>query len=85
MQVVIARFGRARSVETVRAVLDEARAAWRVGSAGGSLSEEAAVARCAGLLEAIEQPSLRPVFNLTGTVLHTNLGVPCFRPRRCRR
>ncbi|MHB9101026.1 MAG: L-seryl-tRNA(Sec) selenium transferase, partial [Sulfuricella sp.] len=78
MQVVIARFGRARSVETVRAVLDEARAAWRVGSAGGSLSEEAAVARCAELLQASEQPSLRPVFNLTGTVLHTNLGRALF-------
>jgi len=78
MQVVIARFGRARSVETVRAVLDEARAAWRVGSAGGSLSEEEAVARCAELLEASEQPSLRPVFNLTGTVLHTNLGRALF-------
>ncbi len=78
MQVVIARFGRTRSVETVRAVLDEARAAWRVGSAGGALSEEAAVARCAELLEASEQPSLRPVFNLTGTVLHTNLGRALF-------
>jgi L-seryl-tRNA(Ser) seleniumtransferase len=78
MQVVIARFGRPRSVETVRAVLDEARAAWRDGTAGGLLSEEEAVARCAELLEAGEQPSLRPVFNLTGTVLHTNLGRALF-------
>ena len=31
-------------------------------------------AGAAELLEARDKPSLRPVFNLTGTVLHTNLG-----------
>ncbi|MHB8167727.1 MAG: L-seryl-tRNA(Sec) selenium transferase, partial [Sulfuricella sp.] len=78
MQPVIARFGRARTVETVRTVLDEARAVWRNSASGTLLSEEEAVARCAHLLEAGEQPSLRPVFNLTGTVLHTNLGRALF-------
>jgi len=80
MQPVIARFGRARTVETVRTVLDEARAVWRNSASGALLSEEEAVARCAHLLEAGEQPSLRPVFNLTGTVLHTNLGRALFPP-----
>lgn len=78
MQPVISRFGRTRTVETVRAVLDEARAVWRNGAPGASLSEEDAAARCAEILEAGGQPSLQPVFNLTGTVLHTNLGRALF-------
>jgi len=78
MQPVIARFGRTRTVETVRTVLDEARAVWRNGASEALLSEEDAVARCTDLLESGEQPSLRPVFNLTGTVLHTNLGRALF-------
>jgi L-seryl-tRNA(Ser) seleniumtransferase len=78
MQPVIGRFGHARTVETVRTVLDEARAVWRNGASEKLLSEEETIARCAHLLEASEQPSLRPVFNLTGTVLHTNLGRALF-------
>jgi L-seryl-tRNA(Ser) seleniumtransferase len=78
MQPVIARFGRTRTVATVRTVLDEGRAVWRNGASEALLSEEDAVARCAHLLEASEQSSLRPVFNLTGTVLHTNLGRALF-------
>ncbi|MGC2048632.1 MAG: L-seryl-tRNA(Sec) selenium transferase, partial [Gallionella sp.] len=78
MQPVIARFGRTRTVETVRTVLDQARTVWRNGASGALLSEEDAVARCTDLLESGEQPSLRPVFNLTGTVLHTNLGRALF-------
>ena len=59
-------------------MLDEARAVWRNGASEALLSEEDAVARCTGLLESAEHPSLRPVFNLTGTVLHTNLGRALF-------
>ena len=78
MQPVIARFGRTRTVATVRTVLDEARAVWRNDASKTLLSEEDAVARCTDLLESGEQLSLRPVFNLTGTVLHTNLGRALF-------
>jgi L-seryl-tRNA(Ser) seleniumtransferase len=78
MQPMIARFGRTHVVETVRNVMDEIRAAWRSGSAYFTLSEDEAAARCASRLEDGEQPSLRPVFNLTGTVLHTNLGRALF-------
>jgi L-seryl-tRNA(Ser) seleniumtransferase len=74
MQPVIARYGRTRTVATVRAVLDEAREVWRNGKAKAALGEEEAVSRCAQQLEAGERRSLRAVFNLTGTVLHTNLG-----------
>jgi L-seryl-tRNA(Ser) seleniumtransferase len=66
--VGIENFGRSAMVEAVRAVLASARAESRVPP-----SKELAVAAVA-LLEARAQPSLRPVFNLTGTVLHTNLG-----------
>ena len=37
-------------------------------------AEGAIIGRVAAALEATLAPSLRPVFNLTGTVLHTNLG-----------
>src|SRR5262245_23302594 len=62
------RFGRPAVVGAVRVVLAEARAA-RIG-----LSLEAAAASTLARLEADARPNLRPVFNLTGTVLHTNLG-----------
>ncbi len=38
------------------------------------VSKESIIARVAARLEADLAPSLKPVFNLTGTVLHTNLG-----------
>lgn len=67
MQALIASYGRALVLDNLRVALD----AWRQ----GEISEEA------DLLRAVQQqielqmsPSMRPVFNLTGTVLHTNLG-----------
>jgi L-seryl-tRNA(Ser) seleniumtransferase len=49
-------------------VLGELRAASR------TASEDELFQRISLLLESEARPSLRPVFNLTGTVLHTNLG-----------
>jgi L-seryl-tRNA(Ser) seleniumtransferase len=70
--VATARFGRAAATAIVRATLDRLRAARSAGStplAAQTVAEEA----LARLITA-DTPGLRPVFNLTGTVLHTNLG-----------
>jgi L-seryl-tRNA(Ser) seleniumtransferase len=40
----------------------------------GEISPDAVAARAAASLAAETRPSLRPVFNLSGTLLHTNLG-----------
>ncbi|OYZ45328.1 MAG: L-seryl-tRNA(Sec) selenium transferase [Novosphingobium sp. 16-62-11] len=67
------RHGREPFTAAVRAALEAARAAIRAGMAGPA-DAEAIAAAALSRLEAEAQPSLRPVFNLTGTVLHTNLG-----------
>lgn len=71
-QAGIERFGRAETTARVRGVLEGERAAAR---AGGEVRDADAVAALAlAELEAQAGSTLRPVFNLTGTVLHTNLG-----------
>ncbi|MGE0737186.1 MAG: L-seryl-tRNA(Sec) selenium transferase [Alphaproteobacteria bacterium] len=68
----IERAGRQATTAAVREVLADARTAARKGGAlpCAATAAEAALAR----LEARARSSLRPVYNLTGTVLHTNLG-----------
>jgi L-seryl-tRNA(Ser) seleniumtransferase len=61
-----ARHGRSPTVAALRAALAEARAA------GESRPPELLLARAAELLE--RPPSLRPVLNATGVIVHTNLG-----------
>jgi L-seryl-tRNA(Ser) seleniumtransferase len=65
----IERFGRPSTVGAIRAVLAEARAARDASIASTQVAELAL-----GRLEHDDRASLRPVFNLTGTILHTNLG-----------
>jgi L-seryl-tRNA(Ser) seleniumtransferase len=70
--VAITRFGRHAVVGAVRAALEAARDAVRAGDAAPG--DAAAIAAAAGSrLEDEARPSLRPVINLTWTVLHTNL------------
>jgi L-seryl-tRNA(Ser) seleniumtransferase len=67
-------FGRPLLLEALRAVLAGHRARL-AGEAGAAVPDDDALAlECARRLQALTRPSLRPVFNLTGTVLHTNLG-----------
>ena len=58
-------------LEAVRSALDEARTAVAAGNAVDRAELEATVAT---RIRTIAAPSLIPMFNLTGTVLHTNLG-----------
>lgn len=71
------RYGHVATVAAVRTAIDALRQLAR-DSAVMSPSREAAAARVGdealAALELADQPRLRAVFNLTGTVLHTNLG-----------
>jgi L-seryl-tRNA(Ser) seleniumtransferase len=63
---LVARHGRPPAVAAIRAALAEARAA------GEPWPAERLLARAAELLG--RPPSLRPVLNATGVIVHTNLG-----------
>jgi L-seryl-tRNA(Ser) seleniumtransferase len=69
----VAKFGRSAAVAAIRQSLDATRAALR---AGKTVSNEPGTIANTALvnLTSAARSSLRPVFNLTGTVLHTNLG-----------
>jgi L-seryl-tRNA(Ser) seleniumtransferase len=75
VQPLIELHGRSPVTEAVRRLLGDLRGRAngdRV--SGGDLSETAIAAQLEERLGAQARPNLRPVFNLTGTVLHTNLG-----------
>jgi L-seryl-tRNA(Ser) seleniumtransferase len=65
---LIERYGRSLVTEAVRASIAEQR------RAGKPAAVDAIVTACGERLAQLTRPSQRRVFNLTGTVLHTNLG-----------
>jgi len=71
--LAVARFGHDATVNAIRKVVAAARRALREGAASKP-DATAIAAEALQLLEREDAPSLRRVFNLTGTVLHTNLG-----------
>ena len=74
-ETLTALYGRTRVVTELRACLEALRQAALAGTLDAvSLSDEAIGSHLRARLEAGTAPALRAVFNLTGTVLHTNLG-----------
>jgi L-seryl-tRNA(Ser) seleniumtransferase len=71
--VLIERFGRAASTEAIREALRDARATLQAGGRFVPTAEQLAAQSLASLAKD-DRSALRPLFNLTGTVLHTNLG-----------
>jgi L-seryl-tRNA(Ser) seleniumtransferase len=66
------RFGRTLTLQALHETLDEARVLIR---GGGQPPDEATlIAEASCRLEAWLAPTLRPVINATGVILHTNLG-----------
>jgi L-seryl-tRNA(Ser) seleniumtransferase len=70
--VLLARFGREATLAALRAEAEAARAALRAGVRPSG--ETALIDAAADRLARLFTPSQRRVVNLTGTVLHTNLG-----------
>lgn len=69
---LLERYGRVATTDAIRQVIDEAREALRAAPTAAPSAAE--LAKRAGRLLDARTPGLRPLFNLTGTVLHTNLG-----------
>ena len=69
---LVHRYGRPLVTEIARDELSRMRAA--LARASADFDEAGFVAACATRLARELEPSLKPVHNLTGTVLHTNLG-----------
>ncbi|MBS1147891.1 MAG: L-seryl-tRNA(Sec) selenium transferase, partial [Proteobacteria bacterium] len=73
VEPLLAEYGREPLLAGVRSVLDRARQAARNGELV-NYTEPAVTAQLAAHLAQRNVPRLKRVFNLTGTVLHTNLG-----------
>ena len=75
LQELLARHGRTPVTAALRAQLAQLREAATAGRLErGRLTESAIVAVIDAQLSLAARPALKPVFNLSGTVLHTNLG-----------
>ena len=71
---LLERFGRPLTVDTLRATLDSTRVRLKTDPQAASPSIELLLAEAESRLLALTQPTLRPVINATGVILHTNLG-----------
>ncbi len=72
--LLVEEFGRPLVLDCLRNLLAEQRRRLAAPRAATAPDEDTLAAECRERLVASARPSLRAVFNLTGTVLHTNLG-----------
>lgn len=68
----LAHFGRDAVLSAIRQLLEESRAAIAAGEDAPDLAELSE--RLQSRLAAAAQPSIRPLLNATGVIIHTNLG-----------
>lgn len=73
-QTLIAQYGRPLATEALRAVLEAQRQAVAGGSQDRAHPAATLVRDAAEWLDATFEPTLRPVINATGIIIHTNLG-----------
>ena len=73
-QTLIRQRGRALVTDSIREVLAEIRSEQGASDSIDQITTAMLVERVRGRVEANTRPSLLAVFNLTGTILHTNLG-----------
>lgn len=71
--LLVERFGHPATADAIRTVLDQARDALKGGNGPAPSAIDLALGALT-FLDAGNRSTLRPLFNLTGTVLHTNLG-----------
>jgi L-seryl-tRNA(Ser) seleniumtransferase len=72
MQPLLQRHGRVRVLGAAREELASVRARWH--SLAGAPTPDDLAVQCEARLAALHRPSLHRVMNLSGTVIHTNLG-----------
>ncbi len=70
---LVARYGRDATLAAIRAALSAAREQLRTGESAAAESESL-LNQAAGALREHFTPTLRPVINATGIIIHTNLG-----------
>ncbi|HEY3473789.1 MAG TPA: L-seryl-tRNA(Sec) selenium transferase [Anaerolineales bacterium] len=71
---LIHQYGRPLTLDALRLTLDEVRARFKAEPEAGLPSTEVIVSHAKSHLDAWAQPTLLPVINATGVILHTNLG-----------
>ncbi|MCL4272397.1 MAG: L-seryl-tRNA(Sec) selenium transferase [Anaerolineales bacterium] len=71
---LIARFGRPLTLDAIRFVLDDVRARFKSGEITALPLADLILARAESTLAAWTKPTLVPVINASGVILHTNLG-----------
>ncbi len=69
---LVADYGRSLTLDALRAALDAARSAIRAGAPAPE--PQSLIAEARQRLTALTEPTLRPVINATGVIVHTNLG-----------